>query len=127
MASNETGRDNLRAQDAVGNGTYHFLDVGGLKYGECTLVEFGSIRILIDGSHDKDFEGQRGYRSIPDQLADILPGEPPYDITLVVVTHCHADHVGCLPDLVSHDIIRQRFALITDPKCGFGRTEDHDA
>jgi len=113
--------------DANRNGTYHFLDVGGLKYGECTLVEFGDTRILIDGSHDKDFEGQNGYPSIPEQIQSILGGKPPYDIDLIVVTHCHADHVGCLPDLVSAGIVRPKFALLTDPKLGFGRTEADDA
>lgn len=112
--------------DAPQHGIYHFLDVGGLKYGECTLVEFGAIRILIDGSHSKDFEGQDGYRSIPEQLQDIL-GEPPYDIAMIVVTHGHADHVGCLPELVSKGVIKPRFALLTDLKLGFGRTQADDA
>jgi beta-lactamase superfamily II metal-dependent hydrolase len=107
-------------------GLYHFLDVGDAKYGECTLVEFGEIRILIDGSHQQDFVGQRGHASIPAQLRSIL-GPPPHDITLLVVTHCHADHVGCLPELVSHGVVRPRFALLTDPRMGFGRTQDHDA
>jgi beta-lactamase superfamily II metal-dependent hydrolase len=114
-------------EDASNHGTYHFLDVGGVKYGECTLVEFGAIRILIDGSHVQDFAGQSGYEPIPEQLQGILGGEPPYDIDLVVVTHCHADHVGCLPELFSNGIIRPKYALLTDPKLGFGRTKEDDA
>lgn len=108
------------------NGRYHFLDVGGIKYGECSLVEFGDIRILIDGAHVNDFSGQRGYRSIPEQLSAILAGRPPFDITLLVVTHCHADHVGCLLELVEENVIRPRFALLTDPKLGFGRKAGYD-
>ena len=114
------------SSDAGVNGRYHFLDVGGVKYGECILVEFGELRVLIDGSHQQDFKGQRGYSSIPDQLQQILGGQAPFDITLVVVTHCHADHVGCLPDLVSNGVIKPRFALLTDPKLGFGRSHDED-
>lgn len=108
------------------SGIYHFLDVGGIQYGDCILVEFANVRVLIDGSHVNDYRGQPGYQSIPDQLAGILGGEPPYEIDMVVVTHGHADHIGCLPDLVEHDIIRPRYALLTDPKWGFGRTPDED-
>jgi len=120
-------KDSVEASDPAVKGVYHFLDVGGLKYGECTLVEFGQTRILIDGAHVTDFGGQSGYDSVPTQLKKILGGAPPYDITLLVVTHCHADHVGCLVELVEQGIVRPKFALITDPKLGFGRTADHDA
>jgi len=112
--------------DAPEHGTYHFLDVGGEKYGDCVLVQFGDVRVLIDGSHVKDYEGQTGYDSIPEQLKDIL-GDPPYAMTLVVVTHGHNDHIGCLPALVEHDIIRPKWALITDPKLGFGRGVGDDS
>jgi beta-lactamase superfamily II metal-dependent hydrolase len=108
-------------------GVYHFLDVGGLKYGECTLVEFGPVRILIDGSHPEDFRGQQGYDSLPEQLDAILDGERPHRIDLIVVTHCHNDHVGCLPALVENDVVKADFALLTDPKMGFGRSSDEDA
>lgn len=122
-----TASDSTESSDPTVTGTYHFLDVGGLKYGECTLVEFRNTRILIDGAHVNDFGGQRGYPSVPEQLKRILGGEPPYDVTLLVVTHCHADHVGCLLELVGQGLIRPKFALITDPKLGFGRAHDHDA
>lgn len=113
-------------RDGPVHGTYHFLDVGDQKYGECTLVVFGDVRILIDGGHIKDFEGQEGHPSIPEQLATILGGDPPFGITLLVVTHCHEDHVGCLPELVGEDVIAPKWALITHPKLGFGRS-DQDA
>lgn len=127
MAADTRSVVDSSSEDAVVNGTYHFLDVGGEQYGECTLVEFGKIRILIDGSHVRDFNGQNGYASIPDQLADILDGPRPYAIDLIVVTHGHADHIGCLPELVSKGVIDPRYALITDPKLGFGRAEDEDS
>lgn len=107
------------------NGKYHFLDVGAQKYGDCIVVEFGSVRVLIDGSHEKDFEGQAGFDSTPEQLAEIFSSEAtPHPITLMVVTHCHQDHIGALPKLVSEGIIKPKWALITDHKLGFGRTDD---
>lgn len=110
-------------------GTYTFLDVGALRYGDCIVVQFGSVRVLIDGSHEKDFDGQDGYDSTPEQLKEIFKGEDtPYPITLLVVTHCHQDHIGALPELVHADIIRPQWALITDHRLGFGRTvDDSDA
>ncbi|KQM30457.1 MBL fold metallo-hydrolase [Sphingomonas sp. Leaf10] len=113
--------------DARARGTYHFLDVGGVKYGECVLVVFGNKRILIDGSHQQDYRGQDGYRSIPQQLSDVLGEAAPHDIDLIVVTHGHADHVGCLPELFENGIIRPSFAYVTHPKAGFGRAMDESA
>nr|WP_298682351.1 hypothetical protein [uncultured Dongia sp.] len=109
-------------EDAAAKGEYHFLDVGDEKYGECTLVIFGDVRILIDGSHQGDFNGSDGHDSVPDQLAAILQEEAPHSISLLVVTHGHHDHIGCLPALVSNGVIEAEWAFITDPKLGFGRT-----
>ncbi|WP_169560693.1 MBL fold metallo-hydrolase [Nevskia ramosa] len=109
-------------EDASATGEYHFLDVGRTKYGECILVRFGDTSVLIDGSHSGDFKGQKGTESIPDQLKAIFNRPPPYDIALLVVTHCHADHIGCLPELVTEGVIRPRWALITDHRAGFGRS-----
>jgi glyoxylase-like metal-dependent hydrolase (beta-lactamase superfamily II) len=47
-------------------------------------------------------------------------------ISLLVVTHCHDDHVGCLDQLVANDIVRPEWALITHPELGFGRGELDD-
>ena len=119
------------AEDAILKGEYHFLDVGAEKYGECILVIFGDVRILIDGSHQGDFRGRNGHDSIPAQLAEILGEEAPHRVSLLVVTHGHADHIGCLPDLVSNGVVQAGWAFITDPKLGFGRAADdaiaHDA
>ncbi|SOD24101.1 Metallo-beta-lactamase superfamily protein [Variovorax sp. YR752] len=112
-------------------GEYHFLDVGDQQYGECIVVIFGDVRILIDGSHQGDFRGRNGHKSIPDQLAEIFREPAPHRISMVVVTHGHADHIGCLPDLVSNDVIVPEWAFITDPQMGFGRDSQdaipHDA
>jgi len=118
------------ATDSGNAGTYYFLDVGRRKYGDCILVVFDDVRILIDGSHKEDFDNpSEGQDSIPDQLDEIF-GEPgPHPITLLVVTHCHADHIGCLPELVTNDVIRPEWALVTHPRLGFGRSlsDDGDA
>jgi beta-lactamase superfamily II metal-dependent hydrolase len=111
----------LQVDDAAAKGEYYFLDVGDEKYGECTLVVFGQVRVLIDGSHQADIRSRNGRDSIPDQLKAILKEEAPHRITLVVVTHGHADHIGCLPDLTAQDVIRPEWAFITDPELGFGR------
>jgi hypothetical protein len=110
-------------------GEYFFLDVGKKKYGECIMVRFGNLSVLIDGGHDSDFEGQEGTDSIPQQLEEVFGHRPPFDVSLVVVTHAHDDHIGCLPRLVSERIIAPQWALITDSKLGFGRCADesHDA
>ncbi len=111
--------------DATTKGRYHFLDVGEQKYGDCIVVEFGQTRVLIDGSHEKDFFGQDGFESTPEQLQIIFEGEAtPHPITLMVVTHCHQDHIGALPMLVAQDVIKPKWALITDQKLGFGRSDD---
>jgi glyoxylase-like metal-dependent hydrolase (beta-lactamase superfamily II) len=101
-------------------GTYYLLDMGGEKYGDSILCDFGATRILIDGGHARDFQGQPGFRSIPDQLKQIL-GLPPFKISLLVVTHCHADHIGCLPDLVKRGILKPDVALVADENLGFGQ------
>ena len=74
---------------------------------------------------EKDFEGQAGFDSTPEQLKKVFNGEAaPHKITLMVVTHCHQDHIGALPKLVSAGIIKPTWALCIDPKLGFGRTDD---
>lgn len=119
----ETDSPAIEADAALRPGTYHFLDVGDTKYGDCILAEFGDIRVLIDGSHIGDFKGQDGHLSVPQQLQAILGAPPPFDISLLIVTHCHADHIGCLPQLVENNIVRPKFVLLTDPKLGFGRVD----
>jgi len=101
-------------------GTVHLLDMGYTRYGDCIYLDFGDITVLIDGGHAEDFEGQDGYSSIPEQLELITGKKAPHELTLLIVTHCHGDHIGCLPQLVANDIIRPEWALVADEKFGFG-------
>jgi beta-lactamase superfamily II metal-dependent hydrolase len=104
----------------------HLLDVGTEEYGDAVLCEIDGRTVLIDGGHVGDQDGSDGHPSIPEQLAQLLGTEPPHRIDLLVVSHAHEDHVGCLPWLVEHDVIRPRWALATDPALAWGRPP-HDA
>src|SRR5262249_39975797 len=48
----------------------------------------------------------------------------PHRIDLLIVTHAHQDHTGCLPKLVDQDIVRFRWALISDIELGWGVLPD---
>jgi glyoxylase-like metal-dependent hydrolase (beta-lactamase superfamily II) len=91
------------------------------------LCEFGDKTVLIDGAHPKDGAGTPGHRSIPDQLTAILGHQVPLRVSLLVVTHAHKDHIGCLPGLVTDKHLTAEFALVADPKLGWGRPEGHIA
>ena len=105
----------------MANFRIHVLDMGDTKFGDCLVAEAGNRRLLINGGHSNDFEGQDGYDSIPDQIKAIL-GEPPFRFDLLVVTHVHADHIGCLPKMFDANILELGEALVADPDFGFGRT-----
>jgi len=60
-----------------------------------TYIQIGSFHILVDsGLHPK----QMGYDALPDfePIEDI-------DLDLIVLTHCHLDHLGSLPIIVAHN------------------------
>lgn len=101
----------------------HFLDVGPTKYGDCVLIRHDGNAILIDAGHKKDLEGVDGFDSIPDQLDALLGGSRPHRIDLLVLTHCHDDHIGCMPELVSTGVIDVRRAYLADPALGWGETD----
>ncbi len=91
------------------------LDMGQTKFGDCILITHGTRRILIDGAHPRDEE------SIRKQLSELLNQNPPFNIHLLVVTHCHSDHIGCLPALVNSGDLIPEVALVADERLGFGR------
>ena len=99
-------------------GEYFFLDMGREQYGDCILCRFGDKTVLIDAGHPSDFDGQSGYQSIPEQLEKLL-GAPPFKPTLLVVTHAHNDHIGCLPKMIDAGMLQPQFALVADPDLGF--------
>jgi len=102
----------------------HLLDVGTEKYGDCIVCELGDRRILIDGAHAGDYKDRGERPSIPSQLQELFGHAEPFKFDLLVVTHCHADHIGCLPTLVSQGTIEVESALVADEALGFGRSED---
>jgi beta-lactamase superfamily II metal-dependent hydrolase len=103
----------------------HLLDVGLQEYGDAILCQFGDVSVLIDGAHTGDQTGKPGHVSIPDQIGQLLKqSTTPYRVTLLIVTHAHEDHIGCLPNLVENDLLVADFALVADPALGWGRTPD---
>lgn len=102
---------------------YYLLDMGREQYGDCILCVFPQATVLIDGGHATDYEGQPGCASIPDQMSQILGKAPPFDISLLVVTHCHLDHIGCLPKMVANGDIRVKWALVADEDFGYGHPD----
>lgn len=100
----------------------HFLDVGLEKYGDCILIESNGQHILIDGAHHGDGVNRGlGRPSIPEQLEQLM-GAPPFKPDLLVITHVHGDHVGCLPALVASRDLQPLNTLAVDPSLGSGRT-----
>ena len=110
--------------DAGSRGKYYVLDMGSEKYGDSLLCVFGTTTVLIDGGHRSDYAGQSGFDSIPKQLSELLSTQSPFKISLLIVTHCHADHIGALPQMVANGDLVPEWALVADEKLGFGRTSD---
>lgn len=103
----------------------YLLDVGKKQYGDCIVITQGGRTILVDGAHPKDDH------LISGQLRKILNGAPPFKIDLLIVTHCHGDHIGCLPELIQDGVLQIAQALVADEQFGWGRDHDgaspHDA
>jgi beta-lactamase superfamily II metal-dependent hydrolase len=91
----------------------HFLDVGAREYGDAVLCELGGKTVLIDGAHPGDDV------RIADQLRSLLDVDGRVEVDLLVATHAHQDHIGCLPTLVQNDQLRAKWALVADPDLGW--------
>ena len=105
----------------------HFLDVGAQEYGDCVLCELAGLTVLIDGAHPGNQVSSQGHRSIPEQLETLLRTSRPLEVDLLVITHAHADHIGCIPALVKDGTLRARWALVADPALSWGRSADDDS
>ena len=110
------------ATDAAARFEVYLLDMGLEKYGDCLVIRAGNRTILVDAGHLNDHKPRGGFESIPQQLAAIFGHEAPHEFDLVVVTHCHGDHIGCLPKLVgpTADLVRAKWVLAADENLGWG-------
>lgn len=103
------------------------LDMGGRKYGDATYCDIDGVRILVDGGHRGDEASSARMRaSVPDQLKLLTRHDGPYAFDLIVITHCHSDHIGCIPELVANGTITARWALLADARMGFGTPLDQN-
>lgn len=92
----------------------YFLDMGVEKYGDCIVIERNGRKILIDGAHPGDDT------SILRQLKKIFGTNGPYEFDLLIMTHCHSDHIGALPSLVKAGELRARASLLANPVYRWG-------
>jgi beta-lactamase superfamily II metal-dependent hydrolase len=115
------GRKAVPADTVSKRATINLIDVGAQAYADCILCQFGEVNILIDGAHAANSEASHGHRSVPDQLAELLGQTPDaLHVDLLVVSHAHADHYGCLPDLVGNKKLTASWALVADLDLGWG-------
>jgi beta-lactamase superfamily II metal-dependent hydrolase len=112
------------ADDAAATFKVHLLDLGtgnSHKYGDCLLCEFDEVSVLIDGGHSNDAE------IILPQLRRLLDQSGAVHVSLIIVTHPHDDHIGCLPHLVAQGDLTADFALVADPQHRWGNPGDSDS
>lgn len=100
--------------------TIYMLDVGATRYGHSFVIRANDVWIFIDAGHASDFSGQAGYDSIPEQLGKIFGKTEGIEFDLLVITHVHSDHIGCIDELLSSGTIVPKMALVADPNYGFG-------
>jgi len=108
--------------------TVHLLDVGPQEYSDALLCEFGDHTILIDGAHPANWKAFGDHPALQDQLAQLLGQQPTkLHVSLIIVSHAHDDHIGCLPKLIEKGWLTTDFAFLTDPDLGFGRSPEDAA
>lgn len=112
----------------------HFLDVGAYNYGDSVLCVIGGKTILIDGGTPRSDRASQSnvlgddidHEPIQDQVRALLGQTGAVKVDLLVVTHCHSDHMGCLPALVETGKLKCTWALLADPQLGYGITGEDD-
>ena len=117
----------------MANSVLHCLDVGAIEYGDAILYQRGGKTILIDGGKTKSATATTAvvlgddvtHKPLDQQIREILNQQKAH-VDLLVITHCHSDHIGCLPDLLNQDRLTCDWALVADPQFGYGITEDND-
>ncbi len=87
----------------------YLLDVGTREYGDSLVVHNEDKRILIDGAHKGDSA------LLLKQFKSIFNQDSPFHFDLLVVTHLHDDHIGCLPELVKEGEITASKCLLMNP------------
>jgi beta-lactamase superfamily II metal-dependent hydrolase len=112
----------------------HCLDVGAFNYGDSILCVFDGHTILIDGGTPRSGEASDAvvagedvsHEPIQDQIRAVLGQSGTAEVDLLIVTHCHADHIGSLPKLFGSGALKCQWALLADPQLGYGITTDSD-
>lgn len=110
--------------DAASDAKVNLLDIGtgsGHQYGDCLLCQFGDVSVLIDGGHRGDED------LVMEQLQQLLNQNSPVTVSLIIITHPHDDHIGCLPSLVDQGLLKADWALVCDPQYRWGNPGDTDA
>ncbi|HKP83174.1 MAG TPA: MBL fold metallo-hydrolase [Pyrinomonadaceae bacterium] len=110
--------------DAISDAKVHLLDIGSgdaHRYGDCLLCQFGDVSVLIDGGHPSDEELVMG------QLRTLLGQPATVTVSLIIITHPHDDHIGCLPGLVAQGKLKANWALVCDPQYRWGNEGDTDS
>jgi beta-lactamase superfamily II metal-dependent hydrolase/soluble lytic murein transglycosylase-like protein len=115
-------RDDGGETEAIKSAKITLLDMGEEQYGDCVLCRFGEETVLIDGAHSSDD------RYIMRQLKTLLGQQSaPVRVSLLIVTHPHDDHIGCLPRLVANNQLAAEWALVADPKFRWGDDGESEA
>lgn len=70
-----------------------YIDVG---QGDSALIISGEFTMLIDG----------GEKEYADKVLKVLKDNSVKELTYVVATHPHADHIGALPEVIDHMTVK---------------------
>ncbi len=98
------------------------LEMGDVEFGDCIFVDLDGFKMLIDGGHPGDFDKNANIRN---QLKKLTA--EPFSVDLLVVTHSHNDHIGCLPEMIKNNKLKAKFALVSDPDNRWGKPGGQDA